>query len=61
MKYPKESRKDHKYYELYEFGYYLLDKFFAHYKQNGSGLICDLLFWKNDRDAAEIEEGCGKI
>jgi hypothetical protein len=59
MKYPVESRKCHKHFDLYEFGYYLLDKFFAHYKdhQRGGALVCDLLFYKTIREAQEIQDG----
>lgn len=56
---PAEMRKRHKFFELYEFGYHLLRKFFAHYKERGSVLICELLFSKTVRECAEIEHGYG--
>jgi len=57
MEYPTESIKQHKYYNLFEFGNYLLNKFFSHYNDRGSTLICELLFSKSSREAYEIENG----
>ncbi|KAI6231590.1 TIMELESS domain-containing protein [Aphelenchoides besseyi] len=56
---PAEMRRKHKHFELYEFGYHLLRKFFGHYKERGSVLICELLFSKTARDCVEIENGYG--
>ncbi|KAI6221835.1 TIMELESS domain-containing protein [Aphelenchoides fujianensis] len=56
---PPEMRKKHKFFEPYEFGYHLLRKFFAHYKERGNVLICELLFSKTVRECTEIEHGYG--
>ncbi|KAK0399789.1 hypothetical protein QR680_003213 [Steinernema hermaphroditum] len=51
--------KAHKYYQIYEFGYHLLRKFFKCLTERGPKLIVELLFWKNSSETFDIENGYG--
>ncbi|KAI1726545.1 timeless protein domain-containing protein [Ditylenchus destructor] len=57
---PEEDRKEHKFYDLYQFGFHLFKKFLKHYKDQGSLLICELLFTKTFCDEVEIEDSKAK-
>ena len=58
-KVPKTSIKEHRFYSLYEFGYYLLRKFFVSFQSRGDILICELLFTKSNDICVDIEQGYG--
>lgn len=51
----------HEHFEIYQFGYHLLNKFFAHIKERGDLLVCELLFPKTAKDVYEIEHGYGSL
>uniref|UniRef100_A0A1I7ZZT5 TIMELESS domain-containing protein n=1 Tax=Steinernema glaseri TaxID=37863 RepID=A0A1I7ZZT5_9BILA len=51
--------KTHKHYHLYEFGFYLLRKFFRCLTERGPKLIPEMLFWKNSSETFDIENGYG--
>lgn len=55
QKWPKENRKNHKHFFIYEFGFYLLKKFFNLYKERGSSLICDLLVYNTAHQVLDVE------
>jgi hypothetical protein len=56
------DRSQHPHFKLYEFGYFLLGKFFAHFEHRGPGIMaCELLFAKTLREAYEIEHGYGSM
>ncbi|KAI1733015.1 timeless protein [Ditylenchus destructor] len=57
---PEEDRKEHKFYDLHQFGFHLFKKFFKHYNDQGSLLICELLFTKTFCDEVEIEDSKAK-
>lgn len=54
----KQPNQD-SFYELYEFGNYLLKQFFVNYETIGPRLICEVLFWKGARECYEIDNGYG--
>uniref|UniRef100_A0A0N5ATF3 TIMELESS domain-containing protein n=1 Tax=Syphacia muris TaxID=451379 RepID=A0A0N5ATF3_9BILA len=55
---PSDLKKD-SLYELYEFGYHLLKKFFIAYERIGSRLVPEILFWKGSKECYEIDYGYG--
>ncbi|KAH7721934.1 timeless protein [Aphelenchoides avenae] len=57
----KDKLKMHEHFEIYQFGYHLLNKFFAHMKERGDLLVCELLFPKTAKDVYEIEHGYGSL
>ncbi len=59
QKWPKEAMKKHHFYDIYKIGYHLLQKFFAHFKERGELLVCELLFSKTHKDCVDIENGYG--
>ncbi|CAB3403016.1 unnamed protein product [Caenorhabditis bovis] len=58
---PKDRHKSSPLYELYQFGYYVLKKFFIKYNEFESGpdLAAEVLFWKSAKEVYEIENGYG--
>lgn len=58
---PKEVAKKHQFYDIYKFGYHLLQKFLGHFKERGPTLICDLLFSKSNSECMEIEFSHGVL
>uniref|UniRef100_A0A915DZF1 Timeless N-terminal domain-containing protein n=1 Tax=Ditylenchus dipsaci TaxID=166011 RepID=A0A915DZF1_9BILA len=58
IKFPEESRKEHRFYDLDQFGYHLFEKFLKEYNdlEDGSVLVCELLFSKTFSDEIEIEK-----
>lgn len=61
QKWPKETRKNHKNYFIYEFGLHILNKFFKLYKERGPSLICDLLVYNTGNEIQDMEnEGEGR-
>ncbi|PAV88048.1 hypothetical protein WR25_20300 isoform D [Diploscapter pachys] len=53
-----EDRKKRSFFEVYEFGYHLLKKFFQMMDEIGSTKMGpEVLFWKETRDCIEIEYG----
>uniref|UniRef100_A0A0R3RYB6 Rhodanese domain-containing protein n=1 Tax=Elaeophora elaphi TaxID=1147741 RepID=A0A0R3RYB6_9BILA len=51
--------KKSQYFEIYQFGYHVLRRFFADYQKIGSKLIPELLFWKGPKECYEIANGYG--
>uniref|UniRef100_A0A1I8EUX4 TIMELESS_C domain-containing protein n=1 Tax=Wuchereria bancrofti TaxID=6293 RepID=A0A1I8EUX4_WUCBA len=51
--------KKTQYFELYQFGYHILRRFYADYRKIGSKLIPELLFWKGPKECYEIDNGYG--
>ncbi|VDK33215.1 unnamed protein product [Gongylonema pulchrum] len=56
---PMHEIKRSSHFELYQFGYHLLRKFFADYKRIGSRLLPEILFWKGPKESFEIANGYG--
>uniref|UniRef100_A0A8R1IUJ9 Uncharacterized protein n=1 Tax=Caenorhabditis japonica TaxID=281687 RepID=A0A8R1IUJ9_CAEJA len=56
----KELRKSSPLYELYQFGYHVLKKYFAKFAEMGGGdLALETLFWKGPKECFEVEYGYG--
>ncbi|CAI5445844.1 unnamed protein product [Caenorhabditis angaria] len=55
----KEAKKASEYYEIYEFGYHVLKRFFEKFKELGSTLAVEALFWKNGKESYDIDNGYG--
>uniref|UniRef100_A0A1I7TW42 Non-specific protein-tyrosine kinase n=1 Tax=Caenorhabditis tropicalis TaxID=1561998 RepID=A0A1I7TW42_9PELO len=55
----KELQKSSPLFELYQFGYHLLKKFFTKYAEMGEELAVEALFWKGPKECFEIENGYG--
>lgn len=51
--------KKTQYFEIYQFGYHILRRFYADYQKIGSKLIPELLFWKGPKECYEIDNGYG--
>ncbi|EJD74762.1 hypothetical protein LOAG_17967 [Loa loa] len=51
--------KKSQYFEIYQFGYHLLRRFYADYRKIGSKLVPELLFWKGPKECYEIANGYG--
>ncbi|VBB31288.1 unnamed protein product [Acanthocheilonema viteae] len=51
--------KKSQYFEIYQFGYHLLRRFYGDYQKIGSKLIPELLFWKGPKECHEIANGYG--
>ncbi|CAG9539488.1 unnamed protein product [Cercopithifilaria johnstoni] len=51
--------KKSQYFEIYQFGYHLLRRFYVDYQKIGSKLIPELLFWKGPKECHEIANGYG--
>jgi hypothetical protein len=59
QKWPKETAKKHKFYDIYKLGHHLLQKFFGHFKERGEVIFCELLFLKSQKECTDIELGYG--
>ncbi|PIC39531.1 hypothetical protein B9Z55_011187 [Caenorhabditis nigoni] len=55
----KELRKTSPLFELYQFGFHLLKKFFAKFAEMGADLAVEALFWKGPKECFEIDNGYG--
>ncbi|KJH46477.1 timeless protein [Dictyocaulus viviparus] len=55
----KEKMKTSSLYQLFNFGYHLLRKFFACYSNLGDRLAPEVLFWKGHKECYEIQNGYG--
>ncbi|ULU02544.1 hypothetical protein L3Y34_002256 [Caenorhabditis briggsae] len=55
----KELRKTSPLFELYQFGFHLLKKFFAKFTEMGADLAVEALFWKGPKECYEIDNGYG--
>lgn len=55
----KELRKSSPLFELYQFGYHVLKKFFVKFAEMGEDLAIEALFWKGHKECYEIEHGYG--
>uniref|UniRef100_A0A8R1XNP4 TIMELESS domain-containing protein n=1 Tax=Onchocerca volvulus TaxID=6282 RepID=A0A8R1XNP4_ONCVO len=51
--------KKSQYFEIYQFGYHVLRRFYVDYQKIGSKLIPELLFWKGPKECYEIANGYG--
>ncbi|KAM3715757.1 Protein timeless [Dirofilaria immitis] len=51
--------KKTQYFEIYQFGYHVLRRFYIDYQKIGSKLIPELLFWKGPKECYEIANGYG--
>ncbi|VDP15082.1 unnamed protein product [Onchocerca flexuosa] len=51
--------KKSQYFEIYQFGYHVLRRFYVDYHKIGSKLIPELLFWKGPKECYEIANGYG--
>ncbi|CAD5226705.1 unnamed protein product [Bursaphelenchus xylophilus] len=57
---PRDQWKVHRHYELFQFGFFLIKHFLKHLEQRGERLVAELLFFKNAKEAFEIQEGYGE-
>ncbi|PIC36588.1 hypothetical protein B9Z55_015520 [Caenorhabditis nigoni] len=55
----KELRKTSPLFELYQFGFHLLEKFFVKFAEMGADLAVEALFWKGPKECFEIDNGYG--
>lgn len=55
----KAEIRNSQFFELYEFGYHVLKKFFINFEELGPKLVVELLFWKGAKECYDIEFGYG--